>query len=115
MPFCPQRWSCVIAGPLNIQINVMAVYVPDFSAQESGLGYLYQARYALWVLLDGPEELELALETLDDIVLGEEGTPRDLLQTKHNSKPARLTDSSSQLWKTLRIWSSHVTDGLISV
>ena len=42
--------------------------MPDFSARESGLGYLYQARYALWLLLDGPEEQEVVLETLDDIV-----------------------------------------------
>jgi hypothetical protein len=89
--------------------------VPDFSAQESALGYLYQARYALWLLLDGPEEREVVLETLDDIVLGKDGTPRDLLQTKHNSVPARLTDASSQLWKTLRIWSTHVKVGLIRV
>lgn len=89
--------------------------MPDFSAQESALGYLYQARYALWLLLDGPEEREVVLETLDDIVLGKDGTPRDLLQTKHNSVPARLTDASSQLWKTLRIWSTHVKVGLIRV
>lgn len=89
--------------------------MPDFSAQESALGYLYQARYALWLLLDGPEEQEVVLETLDDIVLGQDGTPRDLLQTKHNSVPARLTDTSSQLWKTLRIWSTQFKDGLIRV
>ncbi len=87
--------------------------MPDFSAQESGLGYLYQARYALWLLLDGPEERDLVLETLDDIVLGRDGAPRDLLQTKHNTVPARLTDSSPQLWKTLRVWSTHVKAGLI--
>jgi len=34
------------------------VPVTNFSAQESALGYLYQARYALWLLLDGPEERE---------------------------------------------------------
>ena len=89
--------------------------MPDFSAQESALGYLYQARYALWLLLNGPEEQEVVLETVDDIVLGQDGTPRDLLQTKHNSVPARLTDASSQLWKTLRVWSTHVKDGLIRV
>ncbi len=89
--------------------------MPDFSAQESGLGYLYQARYALWLLLDRPEELEVVLETLDDIVLSQDGTPRDLLQTKHNSVPARLTDASPPLWKTLRIWSTHVKDGVIQV
>jgi C-terminal domain 7 of the ABC-three component (ABC-3C) systems len=91
------------------------VSVPDFSAQESGLGYLYQARYALWLLLDGPEEQEVVLETLDDIVLSQDGTPHDLLQTKHNSVPARLTDASSPLWKTLRIWSTHIKDSVIQV
>src|ERR1039457_5375541 len=89
--------------------------MPDFSAQESGLGYLYQSRYALWLLLDGPEEQEVVLETLDDIVLSQDGPPRDLLQTKHNALPARLTDASSPLWKTLRIWSTHVKDGVIQV
>ena len=89
--------------------------MPDFSAQESGLGYLYQARYALWLLLDGPEEQEVVLETLDDIVLSQDGTPRDLLQTKHNTVPARLTDASTPLWKTLRIWSTHIKGGVIQV
>lgn len=87
--------------------------MPDFSARESGLGYLYQARYALWLLVDGPEERELVLETLDDIVLEQDGVPRDLLQTKHNSVPASLTDSSPQLWKTLRVWGTHVKAGLV--
>jgi hypothetical protein len=89
--------------------------LPDFSAKESGLGYLYQARYALWLLLDGPEERELVLESLDDIVLGQDGAPLDLLQTKHNSVPARLTDASPQLWKTLRIWSTHIKEGRVQV
>jgi hypothetical protein len=88
---------------------------PDFSAKESGLGYLYQARHALWLLLDGPEERELVLEGLDDIVLGQDGAPLELLQTKHNSIPARLTDASPQLWKTLRIWSTHIKDGRVQV
>ena len=87
----------------------------NFSAQEPALGYLYQARYALWLLLDGPEEQEVVLETLDDIVLGQDGSPRDLLQTKHNSVPTNLTDASPQLWKTLRIWSTHIRDGIIRV
>jgi len=35
------------------------------------LGYLYQARCALALLLSGIEEEELVLESLDDIVLQE--------------------------------------------
>jgi hypothetical protein len=45
----------------------------DFSAREPPLGYLYQARYGLYALLSGPEERELVIETLDDIVLEQEG------------------------------------------
>lgn len=87
----------------------------DFSAQEPGLGYLYQARYGLWLLLDGDEEQELVLESLDDIVLEVGGSPADLLQTKHHVRQeARLTDTSPELWKTLRIWSTHVRDNRIS-
>jgi len=82
--------------------------VSDFSASEAGLGYLYQARYGLWLLLDGDEEQELVLESLDDIVLGLGGSPRDVLQTKHHVRQqARLTDTSPDLWKTLRVWSTH--------
>lgn len=87
-----------------------------FSANESGLGYLFQARYALWLLLTGKEEQELVLETLDDIVLENDGTPEELLQTKHHLQAATsLTDSSAELWKTIRIWSTHLADGKIRI
>ena len=80
----------------------------DFSAGEQALGYLYQTRCALWLLLTGSEEQELILETLDDIVFEEEGMPWQLLQTKHHCKAASLTDTSPELWKTIRIWSTHI-------
>ena len=87
----------------------------DFSAKDAGLGYLYQARYALWQLLKPPEEQELVLETLDDIVLDQPGSALDLLQTKHHITPANLTNTSPELWKTLRIWSSHLKEGAINI
>lgn len=66
----------------------------DFTAREPALGYLYQARYALALLLLGVEEQELVLETLDDIMLEQSGSPRELLQTKHHvNAEATLTDS----------------------
>lgn len=87
----------------------------NFSAQEAALGFFYQARYALLFLLDSDEEKELILESLDDIVLGIDGTPVELLQTKHHVRQqARLTDTSPELWKTIRIWSSHLRDNRIS-
>lgn len=87
----------------------------NFSASEAGLGYFFQARYGLWLLLDGDEEQELVLESLDDIVLQDQGAPRELLQTKHLVRAeARLTNASPELWKTLRIWSSHTLAERIS-
>jgi len=82
---------------------------PDqFSAVDSALGYLYQVRCALfWSLERLPQEpvFEVSLETLDDITFETDGTPHELLQTKlHKNRGANLTDSSPDLWKTLRVW-----------
>lgn len=87
----------------------------EFSAAPQALGYLYQTRYALLLILSNPEELELSIESLDDIVFEETGSPQELLQLKHHTSPASLTDFSSDLWKTLRIWSTSYTEGKISL
>ena len=86
-----------------------------FSAAEQAIGYLYQVRYALWLILSGAEEQELVLESLDDIHLETQGTPQELLQTKHHLTKASLTNASPDLWKTIRAWSSHVRDNRIKV
>jgi hypothetical protein len=86
-----------------------------FSAADQAIGYLYQVRYALWLLLDGAEEHELVLEALDDIHLESQGTPIELLQTKHHSTKASLTNTSADLWKTIRVWSTHLHDNLIQL
>jgi len=84
----------------------------QFSAPEQLVGYLYQVRYALLVLLqkikDEPN-IELSLEKLDDVAFERNGEPVELLQTKHHvSKTAELSDYSTDIWKTLRIWSAHI-------
>lgn len=84
-----------------------------FSASPQALGYLYQTRYALHLILNSREELELSIESLDDIVFEENGSPQELLQLKHHTTPASLTDSSSELWKTIRIWSTNFREGKI--
>lgn len=89
--------------------------MPDFSAQESTLGYLYQAQYALWLLLDGPEEREVVVETLDDIVFEQNASPEQLLQTKFHAVPATLTNASAELWKTVRVWSTQIKNGSVNV
>jgi hypothetical protein len=59
----------------------------------------------------------VSIETLDDVVFERDGEPPDLLQTKHHiKKTADLTDTSPDLWKTIRIWcegfiNSNIPDG----
>ncbi|SEJ85095.1 hypothetical protein SAMN04488058_12326 [Deinococcus reticulitermitis] len=84
----------------------------DFSADASasGLGYLYQVRYALYLLFDRVKDepdCAVSIERLDDVAFESDGTAEELLQLKHTVYPARadLADASERLWKTLRIWS----------
>ena len=78
-----------------------------FSAKEPSLGYYYQIRYALYLLLKtrDKEDHFVKLENLDDVEVGDLNKT-DLYQTKfHNQKAANLTDSSLDIWKTIRVWS----------
>lgn len=79
-----------------------------FSASDSALGYLYQARLALlWSLkrLKDEPDFVVSLETLDDVTFESDGSADQLLQTKHHlNRAAALTDASPDLWKTLRVW-----------
>lgn len=81
----------------------------QFAAVNPALGYLYQVRAALlWSLqrLRHDESFQVSLEVLDDVAFESDiGDPSTFLQTKHHaSRMAALTDSSSDLWKTLRVW-----------
>lgn len=86
-----------------------------FSAGAQATGYLYQVRYGLFLILEGPDEGQLSIESLDDIVFSEEGCPIELLQLKHRRKEACLTDHSADLWKTIRIWSTYIADGTLDM
>jgi hypothetical protein len=81
-------------------------------ASASATGYLFQCRYALLVgleaTIDAPN-LEISIERFDDIAFDDAGEPTELIQTKHHiGKNGNLTDASSDLWKTLLIWSKRV-------
>jgi len=96
----------------------MSTIDTDFSAKEPSLGYFYQIKYALYVLLTNARDLEspkLRIECLDDIDI-EDVNSLKLFQTKlHIKGKANLTDASVDFWKTIRIWSSHITNKLIDV
>ena len=79
----------------------------QFSAGPSALGYKYQTRLALLLLFKAIRDnrtTDLSLERLDDIAFESGATAQELVQTKHHITPANLTDSSVDLWKTLRVW-----------
>ena len=69
------------------------------------LGYLYQVRYALNLLMESEEpSYQISIEKFDDIAFEQEGTPVQLIQAKHHTNSASLTDSSTDLWRTLNVW-----------
>jgi hypothetical protein len=90
---------------------------PDFTAASSALGYLYQVRYALVLLLQAENtESVISIEKLDDIAFEVEGEASELLQAKHHrTHTASLGDSSTDLWKTLRVWSVAVKAGSVDL
>jgi len=80
-------------------------------ASSSALGYLYQCRFALLLALQKSDEpnLCLSIEKLDDVAFHESPTTpaiaRECLQFKHKtSRAGGLGDSSTDIWKTLKIW-----------
>src|SRR5687767_14092246 len=82
-----------------------------FSAAPQALGYLYQARVALFLLLQCPEEAIVKIEALDDIEVLEPSAAKKLklAQLKHHiNKEAELTDFSVDLWKSIRVWAEQV-------
>jgi hypothetical protein len=89
----------------------------NFSAADAALGYLYQVRFALFSSIQRLARNEIFatyIETLDDVVFENDGSAPDLLQLKHHCEnSANLTDSSPDLWKSLRVWMEGQSDGSI--
>lgn len=83
-----------------------------YSAAPSALGYLAQVEYALLFVLrrlDVELEFDVSIETLDDIVFHDGHDAVELLQAKHRvDRTASLTNSSTDVWKTLHNW---IADG----
>ncbi|MEO2090252.1 MAG: ABC-three component system protein [Gemmataceae bacterium] len=87
-----------------------------FTAGASATGYLYQCRYALRLLLErlnlNDMGAELSVEKFDDISFDHNNAPVEMIQTKHRHNAAPdLTDSSPDLWKTIRVWAEGLKAG----
>ena len=74
----------------------------NHQASEQMIGYLYQVRYALALLLDNNNaDFQISIEKFDDIAFSENDTPKQLIQLKHHvQKHGNLTDSSTDLRRT---------------
>lgn len=75
-----------------------------YSAGEQGLGYIYQARFALLYLLQLPENTTVFFEKDDDLDFLDINGNKSLASLKHKAINDRLTDLSTDFWKSVRIW-----------
>jgi hypothetical protein len=90
----------------------MSVHGGDrFSAGEQGLGYLYQPRFALLQLLQLPEDTSVFIEKEDDLDFVDVDGRKTLGSLKHKAPGERLTDLSTDFWKSVRIWLTRYKDG----
>jgi hypothetical protein len=84
----------------------------NHQASAQMLGYLYQVRCALDLLLsDTNEQLSLCIEKFDDIAFSNDGSSLDaLIQTKHHVNGlGDLSDKSTDLWRTIKLWIDHIS------
>ncbi len=85
-----------------------------YSAAEQGLGYIYQARFALLKILELPEDCSLLLEKEDDVDFDDAVGRKSLMSLKHKAVGDTLTDLATDFWKSVRIWLAYYkANGLI--
>ncbi|MCZ0814085.1 hypothetical protein N5A93_17835 [Roseovarius sp. EGI FJ00037] len=75
-----------------------------FSAGEQGLGYIYQSRLALLRLLQLPEDAAVFIEKDDDLDFIDTEGGKSLASLKHKAIGDKLTDLSTDFWKSVNIW-----------
>lgn len=81
-------------------------------ASEQMLGYLYQVRYALALLLENDNsDFQISIEKFDDVAFSKDGIPKQLIQLKHHvQRHGNLTDGSTDLWRTLKVWIDVISE-----
>lgn len=75
-----------------------------FSAGAQGIGYIFQGRFALFKMLQLPESTALFIEKDDDLEFDSINGKRDLASLKHKKKGQKLSDLSTDFWKSVNIW-----------
>lgn len=98
----------------NLEKSSKSNFSGKHSATASAAGYLFQCRYALLAALEQVNRntgLEISIEKFDDIAFERDGQPLELIQTKHRvTRTGNLSNTSTDLWKTLCIWSEAVSN-----
>ncbi len=92
------------AGNGHRDLSMADASTDQYSAGEQGLGYIYQARFALLRLLQLPESTSVLIEKDDDLDFIDKDGVKTLASLKHKGVGDRLTDLSTDFWKSVRIW-----------
>lgn len=82
----------------------------NHQAVEQMLGYLYQVRYALYLLLEeDDEQARIGIEKFDDISFSYDDTSETMIQLKHHTKSyGDLNNASTDIWRTIKVWSDLI-------
>ncbi|MFI1948631.1 ABC-three component system protein [Streptomyces virginiae] len=108
----------MIAEPVWLWGCVMADGGEQYEASASALGYLFQFAKALHMCIEqwmtAGADWSVAVEAADDIEQ-HVGSVTDLVQLKQRAAGVRLTNTSKDLWKTLRIWAEGAAAGRIDL
>lgn len=74
------------------------------------IGYLYQVRYAMFLLLESDDpSFKISIEKFDDIAFEKGYSPIEMIQNKHHVKTGNLGDCSTDLWRTIKVWLDQIT------
>lgn len=84
----------------------------NHQASAQMLGYLYQVRYALVLLLENDNsDCQVSIEHFDDVAFGIDDTPIQRIQLKHHIKhQGDLSDASTDMWRTIKVWLDAISE-----
>ena len=86
--------------------------MPNHQASEQMLGYLYQVRYALALLLENDtSDCQISIEKFDDVAFSKDDIPIQLIQLKHHFQhQGNLADASTDMWRTIKVWLDAISE-----
>ena len=86
--------------------------MPNHQASEQMLGYLYQVRYALALLLENDNsDCQISIEKFDDVAFSKDDIPKQLIQLKHHIQhQGNLADASTDMWRTIKVWLDAISE-----